>query len=75
MAILLLHECMRVPAAMCRYYRAYGDTQDSNGHGTHVVGTLVGLPYGHTLATENSGGYVGMAPDAKVAFIGGKVDG
>ena len=54
-----------------RYYRAYGDTQDSNGHGTHVVGTLVGLPYGHTLANENSGGYVGMAPDAKVAFIGG----
>jgi len=33
------------------------------------VGTLVGMPYGTTLAEESTG-YVGMAPEAKVAFIG-----
>ncbi len=53
-----------------RYLRAYGDSEDSNGHGTHVVGTLVGLPEGTTLEAEAPDGYVGMAPDAKVAFIG-----
>jgi hypothetical protein len=53
-----------------RYLRAFGDSEDSNGHGTHVVGTLVGLPEGTTLEAEAPDGYVGMAPDAKVAFIG-----
>jgi subtilisin family serine protease len=52
-----------------RYYRAYADTEDSNGHGTHVSGTLVGMPYGTTLESKPSGGNVGMAPDAKIAFI------
>lgn len=57
--------------ALCSYYRAYADTEDSNGHGTHVSGTLVGMPYGTSLDSKPSGGYVGMAPDAKIAFIGG----
>lgn len=52
------------------YYRAYADTEDSNGHGTHVSGTLVGMPYGTSLEAKPAGGYVGMAPDAKIAFIG-----
>ena len=54
-----------------RYYRAYKDNRDSNGHGTHVTGTLAGMPVGATLADAGSASYVGMVPDAKLAFIGG----
>ena len=42
---------------------------DTNGHGTHVVGTLVARPYNASVSTDTSD-YIGMAPDAKVAFIG-----
>ena len=28
-----------------RLYRAAADTLDSNGHGTHVMGSLLGSPY------------------------------
>ena len=52
-----------------RMYRAYADFRDDNGHGTHTCGTLAGMPYGNTLA-EASNQQVGMAPDAKLAFIG-----
>ncbi len=73
--VLLRHAtrpAARCTAWYCRYYRAYGDTSDANGHGTHVVGTLVGFPYGYTLdQTTDITRYSGMAPDAKVAFIGG----
>jgi len=52
-----------------RLYRAFADFRDDNGHGTHTAGTLAGMPYGNTLA-EASGVNIGMAPDAKLAFIG-----
>lgn len=51
-----------------RYYRAYADMQDDNGHGTHVSGTAAGMPYGVTLAGDTAKSYIGMAPDAKIAF-------
>lgn len=51
-----------------RLYRAFADFVDSNGHGTHTCGTLAGIPYGNTIA-EASGISIGMAPDAKLAFI------
>lgn len=43
------------------YYAVYGDASDNNGHGTHVVGSILGAPPGG--AQEQ-----GMAPEAKVAF-------
>lgn len=52
-----------------RLYRAFADFSDANGHGTHTAGTLAGIPYGTTLADDDQV-YVGMAPDAKLAFIG-----
>lgn len=52
-----------------RLYRAFADFRDDNGHGTHTCGTLAGIPYGNTLA-ETSGENIGMAPDAKLAFVG-----
>ncbi|PSC76615.1 Serine protease ABC transporter B family tagA isoform A [Micractinium conductrix] len=58
-----------------RYYRAYKDNRDSNGHGTHVTGTLAGMPVGATLADAGSASYVGMVPDAKLAFIDLGADG
>jgi subtilisin family serine protease len=52
-----------------RLYRAYADFSDSNGHGTHTSGTLAGIPL--TMGLGAAGGAnVGMAPDAKLAFIG-----
>ncbi len=51
-----------------RLYRAFADFQDGNGHGTHTCGTLAGMPYGNTVA-EASGINIGMAPDAKLAFV------
>ena len=43
------------------------DFADSDGHGTHVVGTLVGQPFDDSddVALANQG----MAPDARVAFL------
>ena len=66
-----------------RYYRAYGDMSDYNGHGTHTMGTLLGSMTGglnYTASSSSSSAYgsndpattaqyVGMAPDAKLAFI------
>lgn len=52
-----------------RLYRAFSDFRDDNGHGTHTAGTLAGIPYGNTLS-ETSNINIGMAPDAKLAFIG-----
>ncbi|EGC37344.1 hypothetical protein DICPUDRAFT_150096 [Dictyostelium purpureum] len=45
-----------------------GDTGDSqNGHGTHIVGTILGsLPDGSAQAIA---GYVGGSPNSKVSFI------
>lgn len=43
------------------YYAAYGDSTDSIGHGTHVVGSICGAPPGGDFEQ-------GMAPDARVAF-------
>ncbi len=51
-----------------RLYRAFQDFEDSNGHGTHTSGTLAGMPYGNSVA-EASRVNIGMAPDAKLAFI------
>eukprot|EP00887_Chlorella_sp_A99_P001740 scaffold19.g1740.t1 len=51
-----------------RYYRALGDTSDSNGHGTHVCGTLAGRPFDASVSSDTTD-YLGMAPDAKLAFI------
>ncbi len=42
------------------YDTSFGNTADGNGHGTHVVGTIVG--------SGASWAYPGIAPDAKVAF-------
>lgn len=36
----------------CSYYRAFGDEYDSNGHGTHVTGTLLGFPYSATSISQ-----------------------
>lgn len=52
-----------------RLYRAFADFLDANGHGTHTAGTLAGIPYGTDIAKDTSLN-VGMAPDAKLAFIG-----
>jgi subtilisin family serine protease len=51
-----------------RLYRAFADFRDDNGHGTHTCGTLAGMPYGNTVA-EASLENIGMAPEAKLAFI------
>ena len=51
-----------------RLYRAFADFVDDNGHGTHVSGTAVGMPYGVTVAGDTQKAYIGMAPDAKIAF-------
>ncbi len=51
-----------------RLYRAFADFLDGNGHGTHTSGTLAGMPYGNSVA-EASRVNIGMAPDAKLAFI------
>lgn len=56
-----------------RYYRAYADTRDANGHGTHVAGTLAGLRAGMSVAQAVAAGTssnLGMAPDAKLAVYG-----
>lgn len=52
-----------------RLYRALSDFSDANGHGTHTSGTLAGMPYGATL-DDVANVNVGMAPDAKLAFLG-----
>lgn len=52
-----------------RLYRAISDFSDDNGHGTHTAGTLAGMSYGVTLG-QTSSLNAGMAPDAKIAFLG-----
>ncbi|KAL6772119.1 hypothetical protein ACKKBG_A28990 [Auxenochlorella protothecoides x Auxenochlorella symbiontica] len=52
-----------------RYYRAFGDFADANGHGTHVMGTLLGSTTGASVSRSTDAAYIGMAPDAKLAFI------
>ncbi|KAK9839424.1 hypothetical protein WJX81_001331 [Elliptochloris bilobata] len=49
-----------------RLYRAAADERDSNGHGTHVMGSLLGSPF--ESADLTSVNFRGAAPDAKVAF-------
>ncbi|KAJ1472677.1 hypothetical protein T484DRAFT_1839395 [Baffinella frigidus] len=46
--------------------RSLGDSLE--GHGTHIAGTLAGFPEdgGDDRA---AGGYKGMAPAAKIAFV------
>ncbi|GMH38149.1 hypothetical protein BSKO_06033 [Bryopsis sp. KO-2023] len=50
-----------------KYYQGTADFVDINGHGTHVVGSILGNPYYNTdpQATANRG----MAPHARVAFM------
>lgn len=50
-----------------RYYQASADLIDMNGHGSHVVGSILGSPLYSTdpQAMSNRG----MAPNAKIAFI------
>eukprot|EP00210_Caulerpa_lentillifera_P000241 g234.t1 len=50
-----------------KYYHGSTDVLDSDGHGTHVAGTLVGNPVGtsYSKAIANRG----MAPHAKIAFM------
>ena len=40
---------------------------DSVGHGTHVAGTIAGLPY--AAASDTADPAVGMAPGARIGFI------
>ena len=49
-------------------YQAFADFKDVNGHGTHTSGTLAGFPYGEELKNAGSQN-IGMAPDAKIAFL------
>lgn len=51
-----------------RMYRAYADFVDANGHGSHTAGTLAGIPYGTSIDSDGPIN-IGMAPDAKIAFI------
>lgn len=53
-----------------RYYRAFGDFSDANGHGTHTMGTLLGATETSNTTANNIVQYEGTAPDAKLAFIG-----
>jgi subtilisin family serine protease len=52
-----------------RLYRAFKDFLDANGHGTHTAGTLAGIPFDLDIA-QGGGVNIGMAPSAKIAFIG-----
>ncbi|KAG9395447.1 Peptidase S8 subtilisin-related [Carpediemonas membranifera] len=46
------------------YYHVTADTEDGNGHGTHVSGSILGTP-----AAAGAGSmYGGMAPNAKLFF-------
>lgn len=64
---------LRSARPACRYYRAYADTRDQNGHGTHVAGTLAGLRFGASVAEQAAAGAnssLGLAPEAKLAVYG-----
>ena len=61
------------PLLCCSYYRAFADTKDDNGHGSHVAGTVAGLLAGTTLEEEVAKGAnssAGLAPGAKLAVFG-----
>jgi subtilisin family serine protease len=47
---------------------APGDTQDGNGHGTHVAGIATGTGEG-TPAPDDNGKYMGVAPGARL-YVG-----
>lgn len=52
-----------------RHYAGYmGDLVDIDGHGTHVAGTILGMPVGKTLG-QVAQSNVGIAPDAKISFM------
>lgn len=50
-----------------RYYHGIADLVDVNGHGSHVVGSILGKPFFNNdpKAAANRG----MAPEACVAFM------
>jgi len=49
------------------FYQGTADLLDHNGHGTHVVGSLLGEPYSEREPEIEANR--GMAPAAKVAFV------
>ncbi|KAK9815059.1 hypothetical protein WJX73_006174 [Symbiochloris irregularis] len=49
-----------------RYYRAYIDNVDANGHGSHCAGSALGYP--ETGGPANWSDWSGSAPQAKIAF-------
>lgn len=50
-----------------RYYQGTADLIDLNGHGSHVVGSILGKPYYST--DPEAAGNQGMAPEARIAFM------
>lgn len=50
-----------------QYYQGTADLIDINGHGSHVVGSILGNPYYNT--DPQSSANRGMAPHARVAFM------
>ena len=42
---------------------------DGNGHGTHLAGIIAGKDAGAVASTSNPGGFVGIAPDARLVNV------
>ena len=53
------------PHRLLELYYAFADGIDTDGHGTHVAGTVLGYPVDYPDYLK----YQGMAPGARLAFL------